>query len=148
MINLHEIQYCTHLFLKETLSHNNTVVCVVDHNFFGAAWAPITLTTWKCGTLKAVRDWIVESMLWEVYQEIIVSVPNKSAVECLPRSKGQRLMKKALVMKELPSDIWHPLLLSSLNQQRETVEGGNSGLYVSKQNGTASPSVWYIRALC
>lgn len=39
--------------------------------------------------------------------------------------------KKASVMKELPSDIWHPLLLSSLNQQRErrSGRGGNSGSY-------------------
>lgn len=40
------------------------------------------------------------------------------------------LGEQASIMKELPSDIWHPLLLSSLNQQRERdSHGGDSGSY-------------------
>lgn len=99
------------------------------------------LMTWKCSTLKASvnESW---NLCCEVYQEIIVTVPNRSAVECLPRSKGQRLMKKASVMKELPSDIWHPLLLFSLNQQRETVEGGNSICQQAKRHGVPKRVVY------
>lgn len=36
--------------------------------------------------------------------------------------------EKAIVMKELPSDIWHPLLLLPLNLEIETVGRGNDGL--------------------
>lgn len=40
------------------------------------------------------------------------------------RGKGQRLMKRPIVMKELPSDIWHPLLLFSLNHENNRGRGG------------------------
>lgn len=40
---------------------------------------------------------------------------------------------KRLYTKELPSDIWHPLLLFSLNQEKGTEEGEKSHLYVSQK---------------
>lgn len=45
--------------------------------------------------------------------------------------KGQGLMGKACGIKELPSDIWHPLLFSSLNQHKHThtqPESGGGGM--------------------
>lgn len=59
--------------------------------------------------------------------------------------------KKASIVKELPSDIWHPLLLSSLNQQRErqSRKGGNSGSYsvAVRRKMARCPSAFSVLAL-
>lgn len=77
-----------------------------------------------------------------VWQEVVVTPSKTYAVLCFPRKlKGNAWWgkKKASVMKELPSDIWHPLLLSSLNQQREGQ---------SRRGEMQAHTVWqHVRAL-
>lgn len=108
-----QFQSSTHVFFKEPVSHNATVQLVC-----GRSVSCSNARDLKRGTLKASvnepRNIVVQKSLSHFLTNLLGMFAEK---------KRAQPDEKASVMKELPSDIWHPLLSSSLNQQGDSTGG-------------------------